>query len=156
MAAEALRRFRCQSLCVCPIGLSVGMRGITPRAGCACEAPAPRLSFSCVKKKDGGERKSLANRRAGKEHVESRKPYQLEIAIAPKGAIVRNSAYLPGSVSFSRATGALTRVSILERSPQLYNSVWSPRLKTASPINQNKIIPRLRLPSTDPRMGSAV
>ena len=40
--------------------------------------------------------------------------------------------------------------SILGRSPKLYNRVWSPRLKTASPINQNKIIPRLRLPSTDP------
>ena len=40
--------------------------------------------------------------------------------------------------------------SILERSPKLYNPVGSPRLKTASPINQNKIIPRLRLPSTDP------
>ena len=46
--------------------------------------------------------------------------------------------------------------SILERSPKLYNQVWSPRLRTASPINQNKIIPpRLRLPFTDPRMGSA-
>ena len=32
----------------------------------------------------------------------------------------------------------------------MYNPVGSPRLKTASPINQNKIIPRLRLPSTDP------
>ena len=26
---------------------------------CACKPPAPLLSFSCVKKKDGGERKSL-------------------------------------------------------------------------------------------------
>ena len=43
----------------CPIGLSVGMRGTTPRADCGCEPPAPHLSFSCVKKKDGGERKSL-------------------------------------------------------------------------------------------------
>ena len=33
--------------------------------------------------------------------------------------------------------------SILGRSPKLYNPVWSPRLKTASPINQNKIIPPL-------------
>ena len=33
--------------------------------------------------------------------------------------------------------------SILERSPKLYNQVWSPRLRTASPINQNKIIPPL-------------
>ena len=32
----------------------------------------------------------------------------------------------------------------------MYNPVGSPRLRTASPINQNKIIPRLRLPSTDP------
>ena len=32
----------------------------------------------------------------------------------------------------------------------MYNPLGSPRLKTASPINQNKIIPRLRLPSTDP------
>ena len=35
------------------------MRGTTPRAVRACEPPAPHLSFSCVKKKDGGERKSL-------------------------------------------------------------------------------------------------
>ena len=40
-------------------GLSEGMRGSTPYSYCACEPPAPRLSFSCVKKKDGGERKSL-------------------------------------------------------------------------------------------------
>ena len=32
---------------------------MTPRADCANVAPAPHLSFSCVKKKDGGERKSL-------------------------------------------------------------------------------------------------
>ena len=35
------------------------MRGSTPRPFRANVAPAPRLSFSCVKKKDGGERKSL-------------------------------------------------------------------------------------------------
>ena len=44
---------------VYPIGYYVGMRGMTPRADCANVAPAPHLSFSCVKKKDGGERKSL-------------------------------------------------------------------------------------------------
>ena len=38
--------------------------------------------------------------------------------------------------------------SILERSPKLYNQVWSPRLKTASPINRVRIIPpHSRLPS---------
>ena len=40
-------------------GLSEGMRGSTPRSYCANVAPAPLLSFSCVKKKEGGERKSL-------------------------------------------------------------------------------------------------
>ena len=40
-------------------GFGVGMRGSTPRPFRANVAPAPRLSFSCVKKKDGGERKSL-------------------------------------------------------------------------------------------------
>lgn len=37
---------------VYPIGYYVGMRGMTPRADCANVAPAPLLSFSCVKKKD--------------------------------------------------------------------------------------------------------
>ena len=32
---------------------------MTPRPYCASAAPAPHLSFSCVKKKDGEERKSL-------------------------------------------------------------------------------------------------
>ena len=36
-----------------------GMRGTTPYSSRGCEPPAPLLSFSCVKKKDGGERKSL-------------------------------------------------------------------------------------------------
>ena len=35
------------------------MRGSTPRPYATNVAPAPHLSFSCVKKKDGGERKSL-------------------------------------------------------------------------------------------------
>ena len=35
------------------------MRGMTPWPYAANVAPAPHLSFSCVKKKDGGERKSL-------------------------------------------------------------------------------------------------
>ena len=44
--------------------------------------------------------------------------------------------------------------SILGRSPKLYNPVWSPRLKTASPINRVRIIPpRLRLPSTGSPYG---
>ena len=44
--------------------------------------------------------------------------------------------------------------SILGRSPKLYNRVWSPRLKTASPINRVRIIPpRLRLPSTGSPYG---
>ena len=50
-------------------------------------------------------------------------------------------------MSFSRATSALTRVSILERSPKLYNPVGSHRLTTLSPINQARINTRLRLPS---------
>ena len=62
-----MRRFRCQGepLCIPYRGLRwyagfpYGNPRMTPRAGCAYEAPAPRLSFSCVKKKDGGERKSL-------------------------------------------------------------------------------------------------
>ena len=107
-----------------------------------CGARTPSFLFS-EKEKMGEKRKNMANRRAGKEHVESFLSYLLEIAIAPKGALVRNSAYLLRSVSFPRATSALTRVSILGRSPKLYNRVWSPRLRTASPINQNKIIPPL-------------
>ena len=37
--------------------------------------------------------------------------------------------------------------SILERSPKLYNQVWSPCLRTASPINRARINSHLRLPS---------
>ena len=61
-----MRRMLHRLFCACvregqydPIGLSVGMRGTTPWAVRGCEPPAPHLSFSCVKKKDGGERKSL-------------------------------------------------------------------------------------------------
>ena len=39
--------------------LAKGCGVSTPYPYCVCEPPAPRLSFSCVKKKDGGERKSL-------------------------------------------------------------------------------------------------
>ena len=40
-------------------GFPYGKPSTTPRSYCADAAPAPPLSFSCVKKKDGGERKSL-------------------------------------------------------------------------------------------------
>ena len=39
------------------------------------------------------------------------------------------------------ASSALPRVSILGQSPKLYNPVGSPRLRTASPINQAWITP---------------
>ena len=103
--------------------------------------PHPLFSFS-RKRKEGGEKKSLANRRTGKEHIEffcpiclglrspwGRPPLE-ERGYAPFftphvgnksckifGAIVRNSAYQPGSVSFSRATSALTRVVYLGAHP---------------------------------------
>ena len=93
------------------------MRGTTPRPYAANVAPAPLLFLFQKKKRRGRKEKALTHRRAGKEHVESRKPYQLEIALAPKGAIVRNSAYLLRSVSFSRATSALTRVVCLGAHP---------------------------------------
>ena len=43
--------------------------------------------------------------------------------------------------------------SILGRSPKLYNRVWSPRLRTASPINRARINSHLRLPSTGSPYG---
>ena len=165
------------------IGFCVGMRGRNLYSYCACAAPAPPLSFSCVKKKEGEERKSLIQQtrrkrtrrifsfsRKRKEGGEKKKPgqqthgkrthriflsYLLRIALAPKGAIVRIYAYLTGKrVLFPRYERADAR-SILERSPKLYNQVWSPCLRTASPINRIGINSRLRLSPTDPRMGSA-
>ena len=125
------------------IGFCVGMRGRNLYSYCAGAAPAPPLSFSCVKKKEGGERKSLIQQTHGKRTRRIFLSYPLEIAIAPWGrppleergyapfftphvgnksckifgAIVRNSAYQPGSVSFSRATSALTRVVYLGAHP---------------------------------------
>ena len=164
------------------IGFCVGMRGRNLYSYCAGAAPAPPLSFSCVKKKEGGERKSLIQQTHGKRTRRIFLSYQLEIAIAPWGRppleergcapfftppcrkyILKNIRRYSSQqrlsagkrVLFPRYERADAR-SILERSPKLYNQVWSPRLRTASPINQNKIIPpRLRLPFTDPRMGSA-
>ena len=124
--------------------------GVPPRGLItAVSRPHPFFSFF-GKRKEGGEKKKQSQQTRRKRTRRIKGTLSNRDSARAKGAIVRNSAYLPGSVSFSRATSALTRVSILERSPKLYNQVWSPRLKTASPINQNKIIPRLRLPSTDP------
>ena len=120
------------------IGDCAGMRGMSPRfyssafralsglRWCAghnpvfllrqCGARTPSFPF-LEKEKRGEKRKSLANRRAGKEHVESFLSYQPRSAIAPKGALVRNIAYLLRSVSFPRATSALTRVVYLGDHP---------------------------------------
>ena len=119
----------------------------------AVSRPAPHLSFSCVKKKDGGEKKKYDQQTRRKRTRRIKGTLSNRDSARAKGAIVRNSAYLPGSVSFSRATSALTRVSILERSPKLYNQVWSPRLRTASPINRARINSHLRLPSTGSPYG---
>ena len=110
----------------------------------------------------------MANRRAGKEHVESFPSYLLEIALAvgetPTGRtrlrpvlhppcrkyILKNIRRYSSQqrlsagkrVLFPRYERADAR-SILERSPKLYNPVGSPRLRTASPINQARIPPQL-------------
>ena len=54
-----LHRLFCIDMGVCSIEGCKGMRGTAPRPYAANVAPAPLLSFSCVKKKEGGERKSL-------------------------------------------------------------------------------------------------
>ena len=62
-------RCRRKSKSYSEIGLCAGVRGSTPRPYATNVAPAPHLSFSCVKKKDGGERKSLGGTiRRGKTH----------------------------------------------------------------------------------------
>ena len=102
---------------VYPIGYYVGMRGRNLYSYCACAAPAPPLSFSCVKKKDGGERKSLNPQTRRKRTRRIKGTLSNRDSARAKGAIVRNSAYLPGRVSFSRATGALPRVVYLSDHP---------------------------------------
>ena len=144
------------------IGFCVGMRGRNLYSYCAGAAPAPPLSFSCVKKKEGGERKSLIQQTHGKRTRRIFLSYPLEIAIAPWGRppleergcapfftppcrkyILKNIRRYSSQqrlsagkrVLFPRYERADAR-SILERSPKLYNQVWSPCLRTASPINR--------------------
>ena len=138
------------------IGFCVGMRGRNLYSYCAGAAPAPPLSFSCVKKKEGGERKSLIQQTRRKRTRRIKETLSTRDCDRAQGRYSSQQRLSAGKrVLFPRYERADAR-SILERSPKLYNPVGSPRLRTASPINQNKIIPpRLRLPFTDPRMGSA-
>ena len=100
-----------------PIGLHAGMRGTTPRADCACEAPrTPSFFFVREKERWGRKKKPSPTDAQEKDTSHKRNPIQPRSALTPKGAIVRIYAYQLGSVSFSRATSALTRVSVLERS----------------------------------------
>ena len=95
----------------------VSVCGAPPRAPIApMWRPHPLFSFS-RKRKEGGEKKKPGQQTRRKRTRRIFLSYQLEIAIAPKGALVRNSAYLPESVSFSRATSALTRVVYLSDHP---------------------------------------
>ena len=140
--------------------------------------PHPLFSFS-RKRKEGGEKKKPGQQTHGKRTHRIFLSYLLGIALAvgetPTGRtrlrpvlhppcrkyILKNIRRYSSQqrlsagkrVLFPRYERADAR-SILERSPKLYNQVWSPRLRTASPINRARIIPRLRLPFTDPRMGS--
>ena len=95
----------------------VSVCGAPPRAPIApMWRPHPLFSFS-RKRKEGGEKKKPGQQTHGKRTHRIFLSYLLRIALAPKGAIVRNSAYQPGSVSFSRATSALTRVVYLGAHP---------------------------------------
>ena len=114
----------------------VSVCGAPPRAPIApMWRPHPLFSFS-RKRKEGGEKKKPGQQTHGKRTHRIFLSYLLRIALAPKGAIVRIYAYLTGKrVLFPRYERADAR-SILERSPKLYNQVWSPCLRTASPINR--------------------
>ena len=90
---------------MCPRFYSIAFMALSGLRWCAghnpvfllrqCGARIPSFPF-LEKEKRGEKRKSLTNRRAGKEHVESILSYQPECALAPKGAIVRIYAYQPG------------------------------------------------------------
>ena len=102
--------------------------------------PHPFFSFSRKKKRRGRKEKALTHRRARKEHVKSRESYQTGIALASKGAVVRNSAYQTKKcVLFPRYERADAH-SIPGYVPKLYNSVWSHRLTTLSPIHQESAL----------------
>ena len=120
------------------IGDCAGMRGMSPRfyssafralsglRWCAghnpvfllrqCGARTPSFPF-LEKEKRGEKRKSLNQQTRRKRTRRIKAFYPPKCALAPKGAVVRNSAYLPRSVSFPRATSALTRVVYLSDHP---------------------------------------
>ena len=125
-----------------PIGFYAGMRGRIPYSSRGCEPPAPLLFFFRKKKRRGRKEKTWPTDAQEKNTSNLFRPICLRLrspwgrppleerGYAPFftphvgnksckifGAIVRNSAYQPGSVSFSRATSALTRVVYLSDHP---------------------------------------
>ena len=111
--------------------------------------PHPFFSFF-GKRKEGGEKKKQGPQTRRKRTRRIFSVLSTQECDRAQGRFSSQQRLSAGKrVLFPRYERADAR-SILERSPKLYNPVGSPRLKTASPINQNKIIPRLRLPSTDP------
>ena len=117
-----------------------GAEFLTPLA--AVSRPHPFFSFF-GKRKEGGEKKKQGQQTRRKRTRRIFSVLSTQECDRAQGRFSSQQRLSAGKrVLFPRYERADAR-SILERSPKLYNPVGSPRLKTASPINQNKIIPPL-------------